>query len=44
MVALVERGEDGQDLAARNRRTAGWLVAWIVLLAAASVAVIWGRG
>lgn len=44
MVAVVERREDGQNLAARNRRTAGWLVAWIALLALASLAVIWGRG
>jgi hypothetical protein len=25
----------------RNRRTAAWLVAWIVLLMAVSIAVIW---
>lgn len=43
MAAVAERPEDRRDLAARNRRTAGWLLAWAALLALASVAVIWLR-
>lgn len=42
-VELEQRHEDPM-LAGRNRRTAGWLLAWVALLALASVAVIWGRG
>jgi hypothetical protein len=30
-----------ERLSRRNRRTAVWLVAWIVLLMAVSIAVIW---
>jgi len=41
--AVTDRRKDRRDLAARNRRTAGWLLAWAALLALASVAVIWLR-
>jgi hypothetical protein len=33
--------EDARELAERNRRTARWLVAWIVFLVLVSVVVIW---
>jgi hypothetical protein len=33
--------EDARDLAERNRRTAGWLVLWVVFLVLVSVVVIW---
>lgn len=35
--------EQARALAARNRRTAGWLVAWIAFLVLVSIAVIWVR-
>jgi hypothetical protein len=40
---VLERHIEERALAARNRRTAGWLVAWIVFLVAVSIAVIWVR-
>jgi t-SNARE complex subunit (syntaxin) len=43
MADLLTRHTDERALAARNRRTARWLVAWIVFLVLVSVAVIWVR-
>jgi hypothetical protein len=40
---LLERHTEERALAARNRRTAWWLVAWITFLMAVSIAVIWIR-
>jgi hypothetical protein len=43
MPGVLERHREEEALAARNRRTARWLVAWIVLLVVVSVIVIWVR-
>ncbi|HEV8676501.1 MAG TPA: hypothetical protein VGX21_20890 [Methylomirabilota bacterium] len=43
MPGILERRADEEALAARNRRTARWLVAWIVFLIIVSVIVIWLR-
>jgi hypothetical protein len=40
---LLTRHTDERALAARNRRTARWLVAWIVFLMLVSIVVIWVR-
>ena len=43
MPGLLERHADERKLAERNRRTARWLVAWVLFLVAVSVLVIWLR-
>jgi hypothetical protein len=43
VAGLLERHIEERALAARNRRTAWWLVAWITFLMAVSIAVIWIR-
>ncbi len=43
MPGLLERHADERRLAARNRRTARWLVAAILVLMAVRVLVIWLR-
>lgn len=35
--------EETERLSRRNRRTAVWLIAWIALLMAVSIAIIWVR-
>jgi hypothetical protein len=40
---LLERHADERKLAERNRRTARWLVAWILFLVLVSIVVIWVR-
>jgi hypothetical protein len=40
LAATHSRDETGR-LSRRNRRTAAWLLAWIALLMAVSIAVIW---
>jgi len=40
---LLERHTEERAQAARNRRTAWWLLAWVAFLAAVSIAVIWIR-
>jgi hypothetical protein len=43
VTGLLTRHTDERALAERNRRTARWLVAWIVFLMLVSVVVIWVR-
>lgn len=45
VLQAAERRHDNDEraLAERNRRTALWLVAWIVFLVVVSIIVIWVR-
>ena len=43
MSGLLTRHTEEGALAARNCRTARWLVAWIVFLMLVSIVVIWVR-
>jgi hypothetical protein len=42
-LAVVRPPEETERLSRRNRRTAVWLVAWIALLMAVSIVIIWVR-
>jgi hypothetical protein len=42
-IVTVRPPEETERLSRRNRRTAVWLVAWIALLMAVSIAIIWVR-
>ena len=45
MVAILAARptEETERLSRRNRRTAVWLIGWIALLMAVSIAIIWVR-
>jgi hypothetical protein len=43
LLTVVRPTEETERLGRRNRRTAVWLVAWIALLMAVSIAIIWVR-
>ena len=43
MPDLLTRHAEERTLADRNRRTARWLMAWIVFLMLVSIVVIWVR-
>lgn len=43
MPGWLERHVEERKLAERNRRTARWLVGWIVFLMLVSLVVIWVR-
>jgi hypothetical protein len=42
-ILTVHPNEETERLSRRNRRTAVWLLAWIALLMAVSIAIIWVR-
>jgi hypothetical protein len=43
LLAVGPTSEETERLSRRNRRTAVWLLAWIALLMAVSIAIIWVR-